>query len=219
VDLGELRIPYWNPDAKRYSVARAPLGVVKVSPSASVAAPDAPQQVLPGLPPPRLALEGVSEAGNHRDDSPLFWIFGVFASPAAFGFAFAGRGLASRVARAWRARSSSPAAELRQRLAAAQAASAGQDSRDADAATVRALHAATVAHAGVNVRGAAKTTEVVDRLSRAGVTPEAATGIAELLFECEAARFAPEASDLVQAANRWARAQRVIAQLDRRVSR
>lgn len=80
---------------------------------------------------------------------------------------------------------------------------------------MRALHAAAVAYARVNVRGAAKSEDVVARLAGAGVPREAAAGVANLLFECEAARFAPEVSDAAEASRRWARAQRVIAELER----
>jgi hypothetical protein len=218
VDLGELRLPYWDPDAKRYDVARAPLGVVHVKPSAQ-AAEEPQREVLSGLPPARAALEGLQPARAHADDSRAFWLLGVAGWPAVFGAAFLGRLVGRRALRAWQERRTSPEAELKQRVAVAQAASRGKNARDTDAATVRALHAATVAHAGVNVRGAARSEEVVARLSSAGVTEDAAAGIAELLVECEAARFAPDAADVAEAAHRWARAQKAIAALETRERR
>jgi hypothetical protein len=216
VDLGELRLPFWDPDAKKYEVARAPLGALHVTPSASVSADEAPREALANLPPLRTALEGMRGSRVHADDTRWFWFFGVMASPAAFGVAFVGRNLGRRAYHLWSERRSSPAAELKQRVVAAQTASRGENARDADAATVRALHAAAVAHAGVNVRGAAKSEDVVARLAGAGVPQQAAAGVADLLFECEAARFAPEVSDVAEASRRWARAQLVIADLERR---
>jgi hypothetical protein len=56
---------------------------------------------------------------------------------------------------------------------------------------------------------------LVDRLEHAGVSPQAASSIAELLRECEAARFAPEASDVITARDRWLRAQGAIQSLER----
>jgi hypothetical protein len=127
----------------------------------------------------------------------------------------AGRAAARRTQAAWRARRASPAAELKERVAAANAACGLSDGRIADAAIARALEAATVAHAGVSVRGAVGD-EVVHRLERAGVRHEAAERFADLLRECEAARFAPEAADVVAARDRWVRAQGAIRRLERR---
>jgi hypothetical protein len=219
VDLGEIALPYWDPEQRRYQVARAPLGVVgaKASPVAAAGASGDPARddALPGLPPARDALEGTRPPRPHWDDSPYFWLAGIGGWPLAVGVAVAGRAAARRTHAAWRARRASPAAELRERVAAANAACGLTDGRSADAAIARALEAATVAHAGVSVRGAVGT-EVVDRLERAGVRHEAAERFADLLRECEAARFAPEAADVVVARDRWVRAQGAIRQLERR---
>jgi hypothetical protein len=67
----------------------------------------------------------------------------------------------------------------------------------------------------VSVRGAVGD-EVVERLAGAGVRREAAARIADLLRECEAARFSPDAADVVAARDRWLRAQRAIRDLERR---
>jgi hypothetical protein len=219
VDLGELALPFWDPDQRRYQVARASLGVVHVRPSAAAAASasgdSAREEALPGLPPVRDALQGTQPAQAHWDDSPAFWLGAIVGWPLAFGVAVAGRAAARRVHGAWRARRTSPAAELRERIAAANAACGLSDARIADAAIARALEAATVAHAGVSVRGAIGD-EVVHRLERAGVRHEAAERFADLLRECEAARFAPEAGELVAARDRWVRAQGAIRQLEKR---
>jgi len=214
VDLGELAVPFWDPEQKRYDVARATLGAVHVAPSgaAPTASADPVEETLPGLPPPRDALEGMRAPRAHPDDSLVFWLLGVGAWPMAFGLAVGGRAAGRRVAGAWRSRKTSPAAELRERVAAAEAACQGNDPRAADAAVMRALEAASVAHAGVSVRGAIGD-EVVDRLAGAGVARDAAMRLAELLRECEAARFAPDAADVVAARDRWIRAQGVLRQL------
>ena len=119
-----------------------------------------------------------------------------------------------RLRLALRGRATSPAAELRERIAAAREACRGEDARGADAAIARALEAATVASAGVSVRGAVGD-QVVRRLESAGVDSGSALRVAELLRECEAARFAPEAVDVAQARDRWDRAQQAIRHLER----
>lgn len=217
VDLGELRVPFWDPEQRRYDVASAKLGVVHVKPSAPgpAASVAADQETLAGLPGPRDALEGTPPARAHLDDSRAFWLLGVGAWPVAFGIAVAGRATGRRVLRVWRARRASPASELRERVVGAVKACAADDSRVADAAIARVLEAATVALAGVSVRGAIGG-EVVERLERAGVERDAATSVAELLRECEAARFSPTAADVAAARDRWARARDVLRQLEKR---
>ena len=224
VALGELALPFWDPEQKRYDVARAALGAVRVTPSATAsAAEDGTPDVLPGLPPPRDVREGAAPARRYADDTALFWLGGVAAWPAAFGLGVAGRAVGRRARRAWRSRRISPAADLKQRVALAHAACAGKDARGADAAIARALEAASVVHAGVSVR-AAVGGQVADQLERAGVARDAATSVADLLRECEAARFSPEAADAVgppdaardAARARWARAQRAIQGLEKR---
>jgi hypothetical protein len=214
VDLGTLSLPFWDPDPRRYDVARAPLGTlqVKPNPGAQVAA-EPEQPVLAGLPAQRDALEGDRAGRSYLDDRPLFWILGVGAWPVLFGVVAAGRAVGGRALRTWRTRRASPATDLKDRVARAHAACGGKDAREADAAIARALEAATVVHAGVNVR-ASVGGEVVDRLERAGVGRDAASQVADILRECEAARFSPDATDLVAARDRWVRAQGAIRGLE-----
>jgi hypothetical protein len=159
-------------------------------------------------------LEGWRAQHAHADDWPVFWIVGVGGFPLAFGAVVAGRAAGRRALSAWRSRRVSPARELKERLAAATAACASGDARQADAAIARALEAATVAHAGVSVRGA-MAAELVERLQRAGIAADAASGVAELLRECDTARFAPDAVDIIAARDRWVRAQGAIRRLGR----
>jgi oxygen tolerance protein BatD len=216
VDLGEMTLPFWDPDLRKYQVARAPLGVVRVARSATgqSAAADPLRDMLSGLPPPRDVLEASPAPRPHADDSPVFWIGGVGAWPLAFGVAVTGRAAGRRILSSWRKRRMSPATALRQRLAAATAACDKADARTADAAIARALEAATVAHAGVNVRGSMGG-EVIERLERAGVAHDAASRVVALLRECEAARFAPDAAEMVAARDRWLRAKGAIRGLEK----
>ncbi|HZU82740.1 MAG TPA: BatD family protein, partial [Polyangiaceae bacterium] len=121
VDLGEFALPYWDPEQRRYEVARAPLGAVQVRSSAAVkGGPAAPaEQTLPGLPARRDALDASITPRAHADDSPWFWLGAVAGWPAAFGVAVAGRAAGRRAATAWRTRRQSAAAELKEKLAAA----------------------------------------------------------------------------------------------------
>ena len=85
VDLGDLALPFWDPDARRYVVASAKLGTVNVAPTpaAQTMTPDAPAQDArartlqgrqrPGLTAPRTALEGtpVAPQAPRRFGGPL----------------------------------------------------------------------------------------------------------------------------------------------------
>ena len=218
VDLGDVSLPYWDPDQRRYGMARAPLGAVRVTPNAAAAEADksdTSSERLGGLPPARDVLEGVKVARRHWDDSPFFWFAGVGGGPLAFGVAVAGRSGVRRTRHAWRARGASPIAELRARMAAVRTACERNDARAIDATITRALEAATVAHARVGVRGALGA-EVVGRLERAGVEPRVALGISDLLGECEKGRFAPDESDAAASRDRAARALEVIGHLEKR---
>jgi hypothetical protein len=218
VNLGDVALPFWDPDAHRYAVATAKLGAVKVKPSAATpgqpAATQEEPETLPGLPGPRTTLEGLPSSKRHVDDSLWLWLAGTAAGPLTF---FAAVGLTTairRLAEKWRSRRTSPAADLKERISAAHAACSARDARGADAAIVRALEAATIAYKGVSVRGAVGG-EVAERLERSGVDTAAARGVAELLRECEAARFAPEAVDAAAAKSRWQRAQGAIRTLEK----
>jgi hypothetical protein len=170
---------------------------------------------LPGLPAARDALEGTAAARGHRTDSLALWFAGVVLWPLSFGAAVALRAAARRVGAWWQGRRESPERALEERIAAAHDACEKGDGRGADAAIARALEAATVAYTGVSVRGAVGG-EVAARLQESGVAAEAARGVAELLRECEAARFSPDAVDAVGSQTRWKRAQGAIRQLEKR---
>jgi hypothetical protein len=219
VDLGDLTLPFWDPDQRSYQIARAALGTVKVTPSAAAASTSAAaERPLAGLPEPRPTLGGPITHGVHLDDSPLFWV-GLGAGPLFFAVAVAARAVGRRVLRTVQSRRASPAADLRERMSSADVACRAGDPRGADAAIARALEAATMAHVGVNVR-ASVGGEVVERLERAGVAPEAAESFAKLLRECETARFSPEAVEGGDAGrdaarSRWTRAQGIIRSLEK----
>ncbi len=216
VPLGDLSLPFWDPDQRRYDVARASLGVIHVKPSASGAAASAAaqdQEKLQGLPGPRDALEGTPSARPRLDDSRVFWLGGIGAWPVALGLAAAGSAVSRKLRLAWSSRKTSPAAELKERVAGAIAACGGDDARAADAAIARALQAASVAHGGVSIRGAVGG-EVATRLEGAGVAKGTAALVADLLRECESARFSPDASDVTGARDRWVRARGAIRALE-----
>jgi hypothetical protein len=212
VDLGELAISFWDPDAHAYDVARAPLGVVKVTPGKNEEADAGPDlDPLPGLPAARTARAGAEGEGTHLSDRPLFWL-SLAASPLAFAFVAGGRAAQKRVKDAVRSRKTSPEKELRQRMDDAEAACQKDDPRAADAATARAIECAAITRAKTNVRAVAGA-EVGARLEAQGVPRDVAVEIGAILDACEKARFSPTASAIEDARGRWTSAKKRISEL------
>jgi hypothetical protein len=216
VDLGMIRIPFWDPTANRYDVARANLGIVTVHPSANptVAADHAPDPFA-ALPDVRAQMGGTRAPARHlaEDRASLFWLT-LAATPLSF-FVFAVvSGLVSRVRERAEERAASPETELKTKLAAGERASRAEDARAIWAATARALEAATVVYADVQVRDA-RGGDAARRLVDAGVTEDVAAKVESLLTECEAARFSPDEPLLSTARERWTTAKGTIQALRR----
>jgi hypothetical protein len=215
IDLGELALPYWDSDTRRYETARVALGSINVKPGAAPApSADASQDVLAGLPPMRAERTPAVAASRHFADSAVFWL-GLLASPLAYAAVVGARGAARRVRERREAKAASPLTELRARVAVANAASKKEDGRALDAAVARVIEAATIAHASVNVRGALAD-EVTSKLEAAGVANDVAREVDAILRECEASRFAPDESSLELAKARWKRARAAIEKLEAR---
>lgn len=193
VDLGEIRVPYWDPQARAYSVARTALGIVQVARAAGRdAGPDVAEPLLPGLPKPRSALEG-KHAETYLTERPAYW-GALFGSPLVCVGAIALSG-AVRRARERRAKATpSPERIAKERRAEAEAALKGSDGKAAFAAIARAFEAEILARAGVNVRGTSGE-RTVRELTDAGVSEEVAKQVLEILSACEDARFAPSTGD------------------------
>ncbi len=211
IDLGELSVPFWNPDTRTYAVAHAALGAVHVKPGAGRPAEEAQFDPFANLPAPQLARMRAQASRAHLADTPVFWL-GLGVAPLAYVFAAGAWAAAASYRRKRGERKASPEAELKERMAAADDACRNGDPKLAYAAIVRALEGATIARRGVNVRDA-QSGEVSRRLSQAGVSDDAARLFEELLRACEAARFSPEAGDGRSVPDRWAQAKRAIASL------
>jgi hypothetical protein len=214
VDLGDLTLPYYNPDTRSYGVARAPVGVINVRPGATpVQSAEPAFDPFAGLPPPRASLSPPRPPPAHWDDSPLFWL-GLLAAPLAYAL-FAGTlALVRAIVRVRTEKAASPETDLRARIAAAAQACRGTDPRAADAAVARVLRAATVAKVGVNVRDA-EGSEVTRRLATAGVEEGVAKRIEELIRDCETAQFSPDAAEMSSVRERWQAARDVVGSLRR----
>ncbi len=139
--------------------------------------------------------------------------------PLAYGVVVAAAGTAKRARQRRSARGASPEAELRTRVRAAEDAATAGDPHALDAATARALQAATIVGRKLNVRALA-TSKVASALREAGAEETDATEVEAILLACDAARFsssgpgsAGDSAETNEAIERWRRARQAIDRL------
>jgi hypothetical protein len=176
------------------------------------ASADPTQELLAGLPPMRGDRSPARAPRAHLTDSRFFWL-ALGASPLAYAVAFGARSAVTRLRKRRDERAASPERERKLRAKAADDACRGDDARAADAAIMRAIEAAALAGAKVNVRGV-RADEVAAKLEEAGVAADVARPIEALLRECEAARFSPDAEGIDAARARWTQARAAIGAME-----
>jgi len=212
LDLGEIAVPFYDPQSKSYDVAKASLGVIHVTPGAAAPAAD-DIKLLPNLPQVRTSLGGTRHAEARWADGNAFWA--LLGMPAlAFVFAATGRRAKQSLEQRARQRRESPVADLKQRLRVLGEADLGSDARAIDGATIRVLESAAVAYANVNVRGVGGEA-VTSVLTRAGTSAAIADELRDLLEACAAARFSPDGGELEEARKRSKRARALCDKLQK----
>lgn len=212
VDLGEVRLPYFDPKTRAYSVARASLGILSVAKGdGHDAGAEAVETVLPNLPAPRTALEGKKEQSFITEKS-VFWI-SIFGSPVACALVIVASD-ALRRARERRANAAPSNAKIaKDRRGEAEAAVKGRDGKAAAGAIIKAVEAAVLAQHGVNLRGTSSET-ALNELKEAGVEASLAEELLGVLAEGEAARFAPTDVDIEPMRALWKRAAKALGEAE-----
>ncbi len=210
LDLGEIALPFYDADARKYDVARASLGIVHVT--HSDAAPlEKAAPAFPELPSVRRSLGGNKPRAQHLTDHAWSWPL-LFAPPLSFVVVTATRRLRRRAREKAEARKHSPQALLRDKERAQQAALASDDAGAIDAATIRLIEAAVLAHLGKNLRAA--TGGALQReLENAGASAGLSHELKDLLASCEAARFAPDSASSSDARARAQQGRKVVGAL------
>jgi hypothetical protein len=208
IDLGEIRLPYYDADKKTYDVARATLGIVDVAKGKEGARPEDPaDQILPDLPKPRLALER-PRPETYLSERPIFWGF-LFGSPLSCVLAIGAATAARRVRDARAAKSPSRAKIAKDRRSEAESACRGDDAKAAMGAIARAVEAGVLDQTGVNVRGGDGAT-IRRELEDGGVPEERAKSIVAVLRACEDARFSPDGVTIDAARKTWSEAKELL---------
>ncbi len=210
VDLGTIELPFYDADKHAYDVARAALGMIHVTHSDAPAAESA-RPTLPELPAMRRTLGGPKAQGRHLTDHTWAWALLAFG-PFAFAFATASRGIVARFRTRAAERRTSPLAVLAEKQRAQDTALENDDAGAIDAATIRMLEAAVLAHLKKNLR-AATGEALVRELHEAGAPRELGQRLRDLLASCEAARFAPDGATSKGARDRAALGRKLAGEL------
>ncbi len=211
VDLGEIRLPYFDPTTRTYGVARAGLGIVDVAKGAMRdAGAEVAEPLLPGLPKERRTLEGMRER-SFLTERPSTWAI-VFGAPLACALAIGAHGLVRRARDRRASAAPSNDAVARDRLREAEGALRGTDGPAAVSAIARSLESAVLAETSVNIRGTASESAVRE-LVDAGVAADAAHEVAAVLRACEDARFSPDGVSIEEARALWRRVESVLARI------
>ncbi|NLE86867.1 MAG: protein BatD [Myxococcales bacterium] len=189
IELGELRLPYYDPERRRYETATAALGTIEVLPNAEVERAQEVEEQLSaaGELTPRSELGEFPPPRWWWTDSASFWwvLFGVPLSiPLLAGVHGGVRLLLSR----WRR----GAGGARDRVAAhLKTAATQRESGDTAAAASsyeRAIYEAIEAATGVKGRGLLLD-ELPGQLQERGLDPARARELAELLEALQTLRF------------------------------
>jgi hypothetical protein len=198
-ELGELTLPYWDPEAKAYAVARASLGKVKVTgtakPASTASAASDGSARLKGLvqPPAKLSLDR-KKADPGWPAQRGYWLL-LLGLPFSATLAFALTDLARRFKTKLAERSGSIGSALNEALTQLTEAVRAKDAASAASAAERALFLAIEKGTGVKGRGVLKA-HLPRALTEAKVPQATAERAAALLDRCDELRFAGEAADL-----------------------
>lgn len=192
-DLGSLELPYWDPDKKKYQVATADLGKVRVKtdPNASAGPtptnPDDADEPDPFTTMPELRSHlGPHEADTDRGLAPrTLWTW-VLVPPFGVALTSVMAALMRRARRRRQKMASDPATRAKQALAEVRAL---EDPKDASAAAERAVHLAIEAGTSLKSRGMLEA-ELREKLAEQ-LSDDEVDMVLELLATCSEVRFEP----------------------------
>ena len=194
VDLGDLTLPYYEPNRRAYATARATLGTIEVKPNPNLARANAtpkPTDRLAGVLRPREALAPQASARPPLSDRQGFWA-ALLLAPFSVVFAGAAVSLAGRAREKLRERGTSLSAQLTAQLREAREC-AGSDPQRSVAALERAVFLAIELKLGFKARAVLKT-ELGAALTERGLPSARAAALVQILEDCDALRFVGPAS-------------------------
>jgi hypothetical protein len=191
VDLGEVRLPYYNPQRRRYDTARAALGHVVVRENPTLSMEKAEVDRFATIGEPRLNLGEVPKQRSQPTDHLAYWI-ALFATPLSVVLAGAGWTLLRRIRKSLRSWRDSLDRQVRMSLGDADTAKKQGRPADAAAGVERAIHGMIEASTRVKSRAVLRG-DLRDRLIDAGLSEPDAEEAVGILEACETLRFDPAA--------------------------
>lgn len=192
IELGEVELPFYDPERRAYETTRAPLGRVTVTPSA-LPVPNAPALPDPfaAVGPSRGSLGEYHASPPPVTDRTAYWIL-LGAGP----FIVVTAGSATRWAKRWKNRWSSWRTSLSRQadrcLREALDAARRGDAKGGGSALERAVCLAIEASTKLKPRGMLRE-ELAEQMRRFGVDAATGRGVLDLLAACESVRFEPNA--------------------------
>jgi len=220
VDLGEVRLPFWDPSTGHYQEAKAALGTIDVTAKLPAIDPATKQPVdapapdpFAALPSPRAALGAYTSPSATALDGRALWF--LLAAPPLFVGTVSAGARAARKAKARRALAKSTPATLAQvALQEARKAEANGDVGALAASLTRAIHFAVEGATGLRSRGVL-VADLPAELEQRGLSAELGEEIAGALAACEAVRFDPSGEARTRQ-DLAARVRALVAELGRR---
>jgi hypothetical protein len=196
VELGEVTLPYWDPDHKVYNIARAYLGKIEVAPDPTRSAskePEVPHDPWASLGQVRDRPGGYKQAAEPLTERPLYWL-GLFGAPLAVVATSLGSSGVRRLRGRLAARRKGAERGIDLAMIEARTALRGGALSNALGPLERAMYLAIERVTGLKAR-ALLLDDVPAALEKCGLAPDLALEIKGALALVEAARFAPDAAD------------------------
>jgi hypothetical protein len=219
VNLGTVRLPYWDPERARYQVASVDLGQVKVKPSAVASDEPAPSPSASAASPianlPLVArdkLDNVPPPPQYWADMRHLWLL-VFVGPlgaiASMGLKLFGSAIGANLAR----KRDSVKRRTQAQMAACRETLASGDAPGAASGLEKALVIAIESTTSLRPRGIVRDA-LAAQLVKVGIPQQDADVVVDILNTCDAVRFTGGNPQSLAAA--IARAQPLIDNLCRR---
>lgn len=214
IDLGELALPYWDPEKDSYQTASAPLGKIEVRPGKTDPKADDAENVdvLQGVVTTRKTLGAPADFRRRWTDRNAFW-FLLLAVPSLVvlgaGLSSAGTRVKERLVR-----------RNEDQLSAAQRAlGVARKTRSLDPAKTaseieRAIFSAIFAGTGRKMRAVLKS-DLARELMESGVPKDTSDRVAELLQRCDDLRFTGSAEESEGGADLVETAAALVSELSR----
>ena len=190
IDLGEVSLPFWNPDVDSYQTATAALGTLRVTAddgASAAAAPESEKDPLDALDAARPELGAAPRAPRLWTDSRWFWLV-LGLGPLGVIGASTSVGIGRRIRTRWVVTRESHHTRAREAIREARQAAAAGDGAKAASALERGVFLAIEGAVGVRARALLRD-ELADKLTDAGMTTELADRIVATLSDCDLLRF------------------------------